>query len=127
MILAILVWVYVRPPTHEHTYHSKFMNFGKILALTSWTVSPGLSHQISCNCQITRNLTSEQILDKSVLGYGAIFGLQQDTGLKGNQYSLVGSIAPIAQLAVSITFLCLSFLGILAAGLVTRAVAPFNN
>lgn len=40
-----------------------------------------------------------QILDKSVLGYGAIFGLQQDTHLVGNQYSLVGSIAPIAQLA----------------------------
>lgn len=40
-----------------------------------------------------------QILDKSVLGYGSIFGLQKDTGLVGNQYSLVGSIAPIAQLA----------------------------
>jgi MFS family permease len=40
-----------------------------------------------------------QILDKSVLGYGATFGLQQDTGLVGNQYSLVSSIAPIAQLA----------------------------
>ncbi|KAK2802195.1 hypothetical protein FQN51_004877 [Onygenales sp. PD_10] len=40
-----------------------------------------------------------QILDKTVLGYGAIFGLQEDTGLTGNQYSLVGSIAPIAQLA----------------------------
>ncbi|KAK9312137.1 major facilitator superfamily domain-containing protein [Lipomyces starkeyi] len=40
-----------------------------------------------------------QILDKSVLGYGATFGLQTDTGLKGNEYSLVGSIAPIAQLA----------------------------
>ncbi|KAJ5247639.1 hypothetical protein N7468_002622 [Penicillium chermesinum] len=39
-----------------------------------------------------------QILDKSVLGYGATFGLQADTGLTGNQYSLVGSIAPIAQL-----------------------------
>jgi MFS family permease len=39
-----------------------------------------------------------QILDKSVLGYASIFGLQEDTGLKGNQYSLVGSIAPIAQL-----------------------------
>jgi MFS family permease len=38
-------------------------------------------------------------LDKSVLGYGSIFGLQKDTGLVGNQYSLVGSIAPIAQLA----------------------------
>jgi MFS family permease len=40
-----------------------------------------------------------QILDKSVLGYGATFGLQTDTGLTGNQYSLLGSIAPIAQLA----------------------------
>lgn len=39
-----------------------------------------------------------QILDKSVLGYGAIFGLEQDTGLKGDEYSLVGSIAPIGQL-----------------------------
>jgi MFS family permease len=40
-----------------------------------------------------------QILDKSVLGYGAIFGLQDDTGLTGDQYSQIGSIAPIAQLA----------------------------
>ncbi len=40
-----------------------------------------------------------QILDKSVLGYGSIFGLQKDTGLHGNEYSFLGSIAPIAQLA----------------------------
>ncbi|KAJ5401166.1 hypothetical protein N7465_011655 [Penicillium sp. CMV-2018d] len=40
-----------------------------------------------------------QILDKTVLGYGATFGLQKDTGLTGNEYSLVGSIGPIAQLA----------------------------
>jgi sugar phosphate permease len=40
-----------------------------------------------------------QILDKTVLGYGATFGLRTDTHLTGNQYSLVGSIAPIAQLA----------------------------
>ncbi|KAK9350745.1 major facilitator superfamily domain-containing protein [Lipomyces doorenjongii] len=40
-----------------------------------------------------------QILDKSVLGYGATFGLQTDTHLQGNEYSLIGSIAPIAQLA----------------------------
>lgn len=39
-----------------------------------------------------------QILDKSVLGYGSIFGLQKATHLQGNQYSMVGSIAPIAQL-----------------------------
>ncbi len=35
-----------------------------------------------------------------MLGYGSIFGLQEATNLKGNQYSLVGSIAPIAQLAL---------------------------
>ncbi|KAI1126996.1 major facilitator superfamily domain-containing protein [Nemania abortiva] len=40
-----------------------------------------------------------QILDKSVLGYAATFGLVEDTGLTGNQYSLIGSVAPIAQLA----------------------------
>ena len=40
-----------------------------------------------------------QILDKTVLGYGATFGMKESTGLVGNQYSLVGSIAPIAQLA----------------------------
>ncbi|KAM6525881.1 hypothetical protein FALCPG4_011413 [Fusarium falciforme] len=39
-----------------------------------------------------------QILDKSVLGYGAIYGLRQDCNLTGNQYSLVSSMAPIAQL-----------------------------
>ncbi|KAE9961404.1 hypothetical protein BLS_002173 [Venturia inaequalis] len=40
-----------------------------------------------------------QILDKTTLGYAAVFGLQKDTGLKGRQYSLIGSIAPFAQLA----------------------------
>ncbi|PWY86635.1 putative MFS transporter [Aspergillus heteromorphus CBS 117.55] len=40
-----------------------------------------------------------QILDKSVLGFGATYGLETDTHLTGDQYSLVGSIAPIAQLA----------------------------
>ena len=33
-----------------------------------------------------------------MLGYGATFGLQEATHLTGNQYSLVGSIAPIGQL-----------------------------
>ena len=32
-----------------------------------------------------------QILDKSVLGYGAIFGLREDCELTGNQYSMVSS------------------------------------
>ncbi|KAE8338714.1 hypothetical protein BDV24DRAFT_176630 [Aspergillus arachidicola] len=40
-----------------------------------------------------------QILDKTVLGYGATFGLKKDAHLSGHEYSLVGSIAPIAQLA----------------------------
>ncbi|KFZ25333.1 hypothetical protein V502_00189 [Pseudogymnoascus sp. VKM F-4520 (FW-2644)] len=39
-----------------------------------------------------------QILDKSVLGYASLFGLRQDTKLKGTEYSMVGSMAPIAQL-----------------------------
>lgn len=39
-----------------------------------------------------------QIVDKTVLGYGATFGLREDTGLTGSQYSLVGSISSIAQL-----------------------------
>ncbi|KAK3934534.1 hypothetical protein QBC46DRAFT_358938 [Diplogelasinospora grovesii] len=39
-----------------------------------------------------------QILDKTVLGYSAIFGLQEDMNLRDNQYSVLGS-APIAQLA----------------------------
>ncbi|PYI27877.1 putative MFS transporter [Aspergillus indologenus CBS 114.80] len=40
-----------------------------------------------------------QILDKTVLGFGATYGMTEDTHLTGNQYSLIGSIAPIAQLA----------------------------
>lgn len=39
-----------------------------------------------------------QILDKSVLGYGATYGLKDDAHLTGGQYSIIGSIAPIAQL-----------------------------
>lgn len=40
-----------------------------------------------------------QILDKTVLGYGALFGLPEDNKLTGREYSLVSSAAPIAQLA----------------------------
>jgi MFS family permease len=39
-----------------------------------------------------------QVLDKTTLGYGAVFGLQKDAKLTGSQYSLIGSISPIAQL-----------------------------
>lgn len=39
-----------------------------------------------------------QILDKTTLGYAAVFDLEKDTGLTGRQYSLIGSIAPFAQL-----------------------------
>ena len=41
---------------------------------------------------------TKQILDKTVLGYGAVFGMQKDAHLTGNQYSLIGSAQPIAQL-----------------------------
>jgi predicted MFS family arabinose efflux permease len=41
-----------------------------------------------------------QILDKSCIGYGATFGLQQQAGLHGNQYSLIGSAGYWAQLGV---------------------------
>ncbi|KKZ61369.1 hypothetical protein EMCG_04014 [[Emmonsia] crescens] len=40
-----------------------------------------------------------QVLDKAVLGIGSLFSLQEDTSMHGNQYSWVGSISPIAQLA----------------------------
>ncbi|WVQ69233.1 uncharacterized protein L199_007450 [Kwoniella botswanensis] len=40
-----------------------------------------------------------QILDKTVLGYGNTFGMSKDTGLVGNQYSVLGSINAILQLA----------------------------
>lgn len=33
------------------------------------------------------------------MGFSAIFGLLEDTRLEGNQYSVVGAIAPVAQLA----------------------------
>ncbi|RGP74783.1 hypothetical protein FSPOR_1362 [Fusarium sporotrichioides] len=39
-----------------------------------------------------------QILDKSVLGYAAVWDLREDTNLSGNEYSMVSSMAPIAQL-----------------------------
>ncbi|GAB7364272.1 hypothetical protein MBLNU230_g4820t1 [Neophaeotheca triangularis] len=40
-----------------------------------------------------------QIIDKSVLGVGVIFGLRDDITLTGREYSMISSIAPIAQLA----------------------------
>lgn len=40
-----------------------------------------------------------QILDKTVLGTAATFSLKDDTNLTESQYSLVGSISAIAQLA----------------------------
>ncbi|KAM0747359.1 putative MFS transporter [Meredithblackwellia eburnea MCA 4105] len=39
-----------------------------------------------------------QILDKSIIGYSAVFGLKTDTHLVGNQYSDVGAIGYYAQL-----------------------------
>ena len=40
-----------------------------------------------------------QVIDKAVLGTGAVYDLAADAGLVGNQYSMLGTIAPIAQLA----------------------------
>ncbi|KAF9016943.1 MFS general substrate transporter [Hymenopellis radicata] len=40
-----------------------------------------------------------QILDKTILGYAATFGLKTDAHLVGNQYSTIGSLNAIAQLA----------------------------
>ncbi|KFY18486.1 hypothetical protein V493_08571, partial [Pseudogymnoascus sp. VKM F-4281 (FW-2241)] len=40
-----------------------------------------------------------QVLDKAVLGTGAVFDLKENANLTGHQYSLIGSISPIAQLA----------------------------
>jgi hypothetical protein len=39
-----------------------------------------------------------QILDKSVLGYGAVLGLRDDANLTGDQYSYVSSVSAMAQL-----------------------------
>ncbi|KAL8287098.1 hypothetical protein RQP46_004104 [Phenoliferia psychrophenolica] len=39
-----------------------------------------------------------QILDKSVIGYSAVFGLKTNAHLVGNQYSTIGSIGYYAQL-----------------------------
>ncbi|EJT99728.1 MFS transporter [Dacryopinax primogenitus] len=41
-----------------------------------------------------------QILDKSVLGYSAVFGLQTDTHLVGSQYSLIGSVGYFGQIGI---------------------------
>jgi MFS family permease len=39
-----------------------------------------------------------QSLDKNTLSYAAVFGLISDTGLKGDQYSWLGSVVYVAQL-----------------------------
>lgn len=39
-----------------------------------------------------------QSLDKTALSYAAVFGLIEDTGLQGDQYSWLGAIVYVAQL-----------------------------
>ncbi|KOS17033.1 putative transporter [Escovopsis weberi] len=39
-----------------------------------------------------------QILDKTALSFAVTYGLREDTGLTPGQYSLVGSVGPVAQL-----------------------------
>jgi len=41
-----------------------------------------------------------QALDKATLAYASVFGLIDDTGLKGEEYSWLGSIVYIAQLVM---------------------------
>ncbi|KAK8161729.1 allantoate permease [Phyllosticta citrichinensis] len=41
-----------------------------------------------------------QSLDKTTLSYAAVFGLNEDTNLKGEEYSWLGSIVYLAQLAM---------------------------
>ncbi|KAL5350697.1 hypothetical protein ACLOAV_004266 [Pseudogymnoascus australis] len=53
-----------------------------------------------------------QVLDKAVLGTGAVFDLAKNAHLTGHQYSLIGSISPIAQI-------------FLFCGLITIITAPF--
>lgn len=72
-ILSILVWVYFLQVITSH-----------------------VNNQMIRRC---RTDMGTQILDKTILGFSTIFGLQEDTHLVGGQFSLVGSIAPIAQLA----------------------------
>lgn len=41
-----------------------------------------------------------QLLDKQTLAFSSVFGLSTDTGLVGNQYSLLGSMVYVAQLVL---------------------------
>lgn len=41
-----------------------------------------------------------QFLDKATLSYASVFGLQEETGLVGSQYSWLGSIVYVAQLVM---------------------------
>jgi MFS transporter, ACS family, DAL5 transporter family protein len=69
-----------------------------ILTILVWVYFLQVRERSPCSRDID-DAETLQILDKTILGYSAIFGLQEDLHLEGNQYSLVGSIAPIAQLA----------------------------
>lgn len=66
----------------------------------SWLCSAGCT---SCRSSTSRSCVHVLLPDKAVtdiqLGYGNVFGLSVDTGLVGNQYSLVSTMNAIAQLA----------------------------
>ena len=42
-----------------------------------------------------------QVLDKTVMGFTATVGLKKDANLVGEQYSIVSSVAPYAQIGTS--------------------------
>lgn len=71
VILPLLIWVYVR---------SLGLELDARMRGRSDTLAPP-----------SFSLQFLQILDKSVVGYGAILGLRTDAGLVGNQYSTIGS------------------------------------
>ena len=87
-----------RPTGQAHSTQDRQSHLGDIgLGLLPTGTLPVEAIRIAS--PFTKFPESLQILDKSTLGYAATFGLIEATNLTGNQYSFVGSIAPIAQLA----------------------------
>ena len=58
-----------------------------------------------------------QSLDKTTLSYASVFGIIEDTGLQGNQFSWLGSVVYVAQLA---------FQPVVAYGLVRVPIGKFS-
>lgn len=59
-----------------------------------------------------------QSLDKTTLSYASVFGIIEDTGLQGDQFSWLGSVVYVAQLA---------FQPVIAYGLVRVPIGKFSS